>query len=584
MTSNRYSGYIQMTSQCIHLNSINFGTVSEDSVTEDTRLREQKEKLQELNDSLSRKYKTDHINILLLGEIRSGKSSLYNTLATVLFGEVVNVALTGPEDSSVTTRLHRYELKTEKGKDMPIRVIDIRGFTKDRDYEHEIDKILDGNVKPGYEFGSKSKKIDKEKTLAGGPYKIHVVCFVVDVTQVPRQQHSKMVTQIRKMKEKIRSRDLPVIGVATKFDVLCPQIQENVANIEKSKKALNAVKRAAEYLEIQEKCVFPVVNYTEDTVIDKAKDMLILKVLDCIEGQARNYLEQDLDWQREPSVWTGRIDSLENENVVKNKKNLLSKMKDVEESVRILCVGRTNTGKSSFIDSVMSALSGEISCRATAGLTQSMNEERDGIPDTKRYNTYQLKVSENGNETQETNVYLCDMPGIHEKNGVQLNQIKCVIEGHVPSRYKVLSGINEESKGYVKEPGNKDKIHCVCLFFDGNDVSEREMKCIQELKSWLRDNEIPLIAVVTKIDLLSEELRAGRQNPYCVQRLTESIVNIEKKYGFKRKNVYPVRNYVHEDTVKGNMNALLLAAFKKILMLAIETKKQLDEDGTAVDP
>ncbi|XP_053391276.1 interferon-induced protein 44-like isoform X2 [Mercenaria mercenaria] len=258
-------------------------------------------------------------------------------------------------------------------------------------------------------------------------------------------------------------------------------------------------------------------------------------------------------------------------------------MMGVEESVRILCVGRTNTGKSSFIDSVMSALSGEISCWATAGYTQSKNEERVGIPDTKKYIPYQLKVSANGNETQKTNVYLCDMPGIHETNGVQFNQIKCVIEGHVPSRYKVLSGINEESPEYVKKPGNRDKIHCVCLFFDGNDVSGREMKCIQELKNLLQDNDIPLIAVVTKIDLLGVELKAGCPSPYGDQRLTNSIVDIAEKYGFRRNTVYPVRNYVHECTVNGTMDALLLAVFIEMLKLAIETKRNLDADGTAVD-
>ncbi|XP_053397119.1 uncharacterized protein LOC123551683 [Mercenaria mercenaria] len=550
----------------------------------DIRLKAKKEDLLKLNELLHHDYNTDHINILLLGEVRSGKSSFFNTLATVLREEVTSTALTGPEKTSVTTRLHRYELKTKSGHAMPIQVIDIRGFTANSGYEHEIDQILNGNVKPGYEFGKKSKPIGKEFTLAGGPYKIHVVCFVVDVTQVESQQHSAMVKKIREMKETIRKRDLPIIGIATKFDVLCPKIHENVENVQRSAKALDAVKSTAEYLEIQENCVFPVVNYTDDTDIDKAKDILLLDALDCIEKRAMDYLQQVLEWKTLPSVWTSRIDTLE--TVSKNKEELLSKMGNVEEAVRILCVGRPNTGKSSFIDSVMSALLGEISCRATGGSTQSAKGQRNGIPDTKKYYPYQLKIPEN--MIERTHVYLCDMPGMHEKNGVQIDQIMSVINGHVPSRHSILSGITDENSLYVQKPQTKDRIHCVCFFFDasdhkGNDVPEWEMNCIQELKSLLHQNDIPFIAVVTKIDLLSTELRAGCQNPYSNQRLTECMVNIGERFGVRRKHVYPVRNYVHEDAVEPATDALLLAVFKEVLKLATETKTQLDKDGTVLE-
>ncbi|XP_053404372.1 uncharacterized protein LOC123537181 [Mercenaria mercenaria] len=89
-------------------------------------------------------------NILLLGAIGSGKSSFYNTLATVFAGSVKSHAPARGAESSVTNEVHAYELKSKSGKYLNLQIFDIRGFAKDRGYDDELEHILDGRLPVGF--------------------------------------------------------------------------------------------------------------------------------------------------------------------------------------------------------------------------------------------------------------------------------------------------------------------------------------------------------------------------------------------------------------------------------------------------
>ena len=51
-------------------------------------------------------YMIETYNVLLLGQIRSGKSSFYNTLATVFSGQIEDKAVTGGDKTSVTNTVN----------------------------------------------------------------------------------------------------------------------------------------------------------------------------------------------------------------------------------------------------------------------------------------------------------------------------------------------------------------------------------------------------------------------------------------------------------------------------------------------
>ncbi|XP_053388638.1 uncharacterized protein LOC128551748, partial [Mercenaria mercenaria] len=89
-------------------------------------------------------------NMLLIGTIGVGKSSFYNTLATVFADRVKTHAPARESVASVTNEVKAYTIATERGEELCVRIIDIRGFQSQRGYEHELALILNGQLRIGY--------------------------------------------------------------------------------------------------------------------------------------------------------------------------------------------------------------------------------------------------------------------------------------------------------------------------------------------------------------------------------------------------------------------------------------------------
>ncbi|KAK3084893.1 hypothetical protein FSP39_020937 [Pinctada imbricata] len=94
----------------------------------------------------------EHVNILLLGPIGTGKSSFFNTLDTSLSSSdaVKRRAGAGSETHSYTTVFHVYRLESEET--LKFRICDCRGIESARSIPTEdVLAILDGHMKSGYE-------------------------------------------------------------------------------------------------------------------------------------------------------------------------------------------------------------------------------------------------------------------------------------------------------------------------------------------------------------------------------------------------------------------------------------------------
>ncbi|XP_053392377.1 uncharacterized protein LOC123566532, partial [Mercenaria mercenaria] len=245
-------------------------------------------------------------NILLIGTIGVGKSSFYNTLATVFGDKVKTHAPARESKGSVTNEVKAYTIETEKGEELCVRIFDIRGFESQRGYEHELAHILNGQLRIGYKFPeqmSEPTEEDKRKpeTLDD---EIHLLCFL---TGPPENYNNAQIKEIDNIKHTTDLKGLPLVVVATKFDEQCLNITEDVDHLYKCKKSKDTTEDIAKFFKIQENHVLPVVNYTSENVKSKGKDRLALQAFHKMIEVTEDFLAQHKD---KCSLCSAKVDRL----------------------------------------------------------------------------------------------------------------------------------------------------------------------------------------------------------------------------------------------------------------------------------
>ncbi|XP_053390979.1 interferon-induced protein 44-like [Mercenaria mercenaria] len=202
------------------------------------------------------------------------------------------------------------------------------------------------------------------------------------------------------------------------------------------------------------------------------------------------------------------------------------------------------------------------------------------------FQIYRLKYKqklEEKNKLCSSNVFIGDLPGFQENLGIQLEDVKYVVQGHVPNRYKIKYGINRDSDKFKKHPEKKDKVNCVCFVFDistpADELPGKIQETFENFQCWLNDKKIPFIVILTKVDLLNADVGEGKYQVFENNTLKENKDKLIKMFDFKESRMFPVVNYIHEDTVVPESDALLVAALKEILKLG----KQYFEDSDEKD-
>ncbi|XP_053404038.1 interferon-induced protein 44-like [Mercenaria mercenaria] len=217
-------------------------------------------------------------NILLLGAIGSGKSSFYNTMATVFSGSVkLHAPARGAERSVTDEMILAYELKSKSGKHLNLQIFDTRGFQENRGYNNELEKILNGRLPVEFTFPDQSAPVkEDELTHASLKQEMHMVCFVTGTSNLDTITNEQR---------------LPMVVVVTKFDAFSESILEDANQVYRCLEARDAIKRMPNVFGIQEKYIFPIVNYINDDEIKEGNDRLALQALDAMVRLTNDYLE-----------------------------------------------------------------------------------------------------------------------------------------------------------------------------------------------------------------------------------------------------------------------------------------------------
>uniref|UniRef100_A0A8C2WHD8 Interferon-induced protein 44f5 n=1 Tax=Cyclopterus lumpus TaxID=8103 RepID=A0A8C2WHD8_CYCLU len=232
--------------------------------------------------------------------------------------------------------------------------------------------------------------------------------------------------------------------------------------------------------------------------------------------------------------------------------------------IRVLLIGPVGAGKSSFFNSINSVFRGHVTSQAIAGCSYTSL--------TTQFRTYSLKA---GREGKPLPIIFCDTMGLEESTGagLDIDDICSILKGHLPDCYQFNASapLHSESKGYLKSPVLKDRIHCVAYVTDACKVSIMPKKLEEKLNAVRRKINlmgIPQLVLLTKVDEACHLVSEDVSNVYKSGYIKEVMQEASARLGVPVSCVVPVKNYSEELEVNQNCDILLLSAVNQMLRFA----------------
>ncbi|XP_062622114.1 interferon-induced protein 44-like [Saccostrea cucullata] len=227
--------------------------------------------------------KVSEVNILLIGQVGAGKSSLLNTFNSIFRGEISSRAWTGSAQHSLTTSFNKLRVRDQSsGNFLKFRLCDTRGLEESLAIKNEdIVYILDGNLPNNYKFNpvaAASTDINgfqKHPTLKD---KIHVVVYVLNGSTfdvIPEWIFKKL----KDIREMIIDRGIPLLVFVTKIDKVCSSVDDDIQEVFHSQVIKEMVDKIAEGITIPRAHVLPVKNYEREGCLETDISILALNAL-----------------------------------------------------------------------------------------------------------------------------------------------------------------------------------------------------------------------------------------------------------------------------------------------------------------
>lgn len=255
------------------------------------------------------------------------------------------------------------------------------------------------------------------------------------------------------------------------------------------------------------------------------------------------------------------------------KQDLLTVVKDFRPStdevkhVRILLYGPVGAGKSSFVNSVTTAVQGR------SALVAGVNATTDGVKSfTVQYKTHKIKK---GAPKEYYPFVFNDIMGLEsgEDVGVRAEDIKLAMMGHVRDGYKFnpYSSLSENnSQFYNSNPAADDKVHLLVCVLSANSpqIKPSVIQKMKEIREAARDLGIPQIAIATHIDNICEEVEKDVKNVFRSKYLKQKMSEFSSTVGIPMNCIFPLKNYCEEVDNQEDMDTLILSALKHMLTYA----------------
>lgn len=232
---------------------------------------------------------------------------------------------------------------------------------------------------------------------------------------------------------------------------------------------------------------------------------------------------------------------------------------DLVPQARILLLGPTGAGKSSFVNSVKSVFRGSITHQALVGC------DIDGVSD--KYRTYPITYRDDGHPLP---FVLCDSMGLNQKAGLHVDDIDSILKGHTPDRYQFnsMKPITPNHPNYIHDSLLKDTIHCVVFVFDVSSIEHLSYGLVAKIKRIRRaliKSGILHVVLLTHVDSLDLITKGDLIDICSCEPVKLKLEAVHRDFGFAFSDILVVSNYVSEWYLDPVKDVLILLALKQIL-------------------
>ncbi|KAK3590759.1 hypothetical protein CHS0354_017273 [Potamilus streckersoni] len=230
--------------------------------------------------------------------------------------------------------------------------------------------------------------------------------------------------------------------------------------------------------------------------------------------------------------------------------------------VNILFIGPVGAGKSSFFNTVNSVFRGKVFNQARSG---------SGVNSiTTKFIKYPVLSSIT---KQPLNFRLCDTRGLEAKFPMSKENLKLLLEGHLPNRFQLepSGSVSSDTPGFIKYPNLDDHIHCVAFFIDATQVEAMSdlipdvLQNLKDLQTVMNAMEIPQLVLLTKVDSVCKHVQEDISNIFRSPTVEHCVSKVAEILGLPRYAILPMKNIENEAELNMKLSILTMSNLRTIL-------------------
>lgn len=237
----------------------------------------------------------------------------------------------------------------------------------------------------------------------------------------------------------------------------------------------------------------------------------------------------------------------------------------------IVLAGPVGAGKSAFVNAVLSVSIGrKVDLASTERGNKSCTTSYDKYTDKSLLQRFRLR----------------DCMGIEqsEEEGFNVADIVSLLNGHIKDGYQFnpRSPISPEDKIHWRvNPKFEHQTHCLVFVVDANvmhpGIPRPLVKKIREMQDAVKRLRVPRVLILTKADVLCQEVHNDITNMFRSVRVREAIKTASEVFNIPEASIHSVTNYEDAIEISWKRNIPLLIALRQITQYANDRIAAINE-------